>query len=229
MVGTPCHPKDEKESMSAHRPIHPPAAIKLVAARDLDAAETLLADFAAAGLIKTYALIREIRPHGGLIETIRDSQIPTAEWVRIIASDNVSAALNGGTVRLEEVPVQGGIPSVQITGISFSETSLVKVLDRYCANSPANVANQSLSRSPKATLSGSPSGPPKCEPAIKVVSAIEPGDLTASIAKVQKATGLGRTTIDKLMRNGTLHRIKVGRRTLITVDSIERYLGTTVR
>lgn len=215
--------------MSAHRPIHPAAAVNLVAARDLEAAEHLLADFAAAGLIKTYALMREIRPHGGLTESIRDSQIPTGEWERIIASGNVSVALNGGTVRLEGSLLQGGTPSVRITGISFSETSLVKVLDRYCANSPADTAKPFSTGNPEATLGGSPSGPPKCEPAKKVVSAIEPGELTASIAKVQKATGLGRTTIDKLMRNGTLHRIKVGRRTLITVESIERYLGTTVR
>ncbi|MBX7502146.1 helix-turn-helix domain-containing protein [Qipengyuania sp. YG27] len=51
------------------------------------------------------------------------------------------------------------------------------------------------------------------------------GDLTASVAQAEQATGLGRTTIDKLMRDGTLVRKKVGRRTLITVESIERLVG----
>ncbi|MCD1623618.1 DNA-binding protein [Citromicrobium bathyomarinum] len=43
-----------------------------------------------------------------------------------------------------------------------------------------------------------------------------------------QATGLGRTSIDKLMRNGTLVRTKVGRRTLISVESIERLVGAKV-
>jgi len=214
--------------MSAHRPIHPAAAVNLVAARDLGAAEHLLADFAAAGLIKTYALMREIRPHGGLIESIRDSQIPTAEWERIIASDQVSTALNGGTVRLEGSSLQGGTPSVRITGISFSETSLIKVLDRYCANSPADVAKPFSTCDPEASVSEFSSTAQNCRTKSDVPP-IKPGDLTASVAQVEQATGLGRTTIDKLMKNGILHRTKAGRRTLITVESIERYLGTTVR
>ena len=211
--------------MSAHQPILPAKAIELVESRNLDGANALLADFAAAGLIKTYALMREIRPAGGPTETVRDAQIPPGDWERIIASDNVSVALNGGTVRLEGSPLQGGIPSVQITGISFSETSLVKVLDRYCANSPAHVPQQPSTPSPVATISSSSSASDNCEPKKKNVPPIKPGDLTASVAQAEQATGLGRTTIDKLMRNGTLHRKKVGRRTLITVDSIERLVG----
>ena len=51
--------------MSVHQPIFPAKAIELVKSRDLEKADALLADFAAAGLIKTYALVREIRPTGG--------------------------------------------------------------------------------------------------------------------------------------------------------------------
>ncbi|MCD1589684.1 excisionase [Qipengyuania citrea] len=40
-----------------------------------------------------------------------------------------------------------------------------------------------------------------------------------------RATGLGRTKINDLMNDGTLVRKKMGRRTLITVESIERLLG----
>ncbi|KLE33556.1 hypothetical protein AAW01_06615 [Aurantiacibacter gangjinensis] len=60
------------------------------------------------------------------------------------------------------------------------------------------------------------------------VQPIRSGDLTASVAQTEQATGLGRTTIDKLMRDGTLVRKKVGRRTLITVESIERLVGAKV-
>lgn len=211
--------------MPAHQPILPAKAIKLVESRDLDGAGALLADFAAAGLIKTYALVRETKPTGGPTEMVRDSQIPAAEWHRIIASDKISSALNGGTVRLEGSLLEGGIPSIQITGISFSETSLIKVLDRYCANSSAAVVKPPPSPNPNATISGPSSASQNCEPKEKDVPPIRPGDLTASVAQAKQATGLGLTKINALIRDGTLHSKKIGRRTLITVESIECLVG----
>jgi hypothetical protein len=38
------------------------------------------------------------------------------------------------------------------------------------------------------------------------------------------ATGLGRTTVDKLCNTGELTRVKVGGRALITTDSIRKLL-----
>jgi excisionase family DNA binding protein len=49
---------------------------------------------------------------------------------------------------------------------------------------------------------------------------IPDGAVTVTVAQAAAALGLGRTTVDKLMRNGTLVRVKVGARTLITTDSI---------
>jgi len=43
-----------------------------------------------------------------------------------------------------------------------------------------------------------------------------------------QATGLGRTMVNKLMDEETLVRRKVGRRTLVTVESIERLVGASV-
>ena len=210
--------------MSAHQPVLPAKAIELVKSRNLEKADDLLADFAAAGLIKTYALVREIRPAGGPTKVVRDAQIPTQDWERIVASKKVQAALNGGTVRLDGSPLQGGTPSVLITGISFSEAALVKVLDRYCADSSVRVSKQSSGCDAHATTKGSETSEAKKDD----VQPIRPGDLTASVAQAEQATGLGRTTIDKLMRDGTLVRKKVGRRTLITVESIERLVGAKV-
>tara|TARA_Y100000296_G_scaffold5138_1_gene6454 strand:- start:1774 stop:2421 length:648 start_codon:yes stop_codon:yes gene_type:complete len=214
--------------MSAHQPVLPAKAIELVKSRNLEKADDLLADFAAAGLIKTYALVREIRPAGGSTKVVRDAQIPTQDWERIVASKKVQAALNGGTVRLDGSPLQGGTPSVLITGISFSEAALVKVLDRYCADSPVRVSKQSSGCDAHATTKGIALGSETSEAKKDDVQPIRPGDLTASVAQAEQATGLGRTTIDKLMRDGTLVRKKVGRRTLITVESIERLVGAKV-
>ncbi|MBX7483155.1 hypothetical protein [Qipengyuania qiaonensis] len=214
--------------MSFHRPILPGKAIELVKSRHFDAPEELLADYAAAGLIKTYALMREIRPAGGPTKTVRDSQIPQEEWARIVASDNVMTALNGGTVQLDGSKMPGGLPAIQITGISFSEASLTKILDRYCADPSV--------RSPAAPPKASPTTQekphkPSSEDQKRTQEAVLPikaGDLTASIAQTMQATGLGRTKVDQLMRKGDLVRTKVGSRALITVESIERLVGAKV-
>ncbi len=214
--------------MPAHQPILPAKAIELVKSRSLEGADALLADFAAAGLIKTYALVREIRPAGGPAEIVRDAQIPPEDWERIVASENIQIALNGGTVRLQGSTLQGGIPSVLITGISFSEIALVKVLDRYCVDSPVGITKQSSDCNAQATMKCVTPSTGSSVSKKEDVQPIRSGDLTASVAQTEQATGLGRTTIDKLMRDGTLVRKKVGRRTLITVESIERLVGAKV-
>lgn len=55
-------------------------------------------------------------------------------------------------------------------------------------------------------------------------TAIPPGAITAIVNQTIAATGLERTTIDAPMKNGTLERVKVGSRTLITVASIHALL-----
>lgn len=214
--------------MSFHRPILPGRAIELVQSRYLDAPEKLLADYAAAGLIKTYALMREIQPAGGPKKTVRDAQIPQEEWARIVASDNVMAALNGRTVQLEGSKLPGGSPTVQITGISFSESSLTKILDRYCADPAVRSSAAPLKAS---TTTQEKPHKPSSEDRKRTQEAVLPikaGDLTASIAQTMQATGLGRTKVDQLMRKGDLVRTKVGSRALITVESIERLVGAKV-
>jgi hypothetical protein len=211
-----------KTSMSAHRPILPAQAIALFQAKDLEPAEILLADFAAAGLIKTYALVREITPEGSESVVHRDSQIPTEEWKRIVESGTVQTALKGGTVRLEGSDLKGGQPSVQITGISFSRTSLAKVLSRYCAeeslcSSTVNSPSQAQGSAKKTTRSKTR--------ALRPVPKILPEDLVASVAQVMVVTKLGRTKINELMKKGELERTKVGRRTLISVQSVEKLVG----
>ena len=214
--------------MSFHRPILPRKAIELVKFRNLDAPEKLLADYAAAGLIKTYALVREIRPAGGPTKTVRDSQIPPEEWARIVASDNIMAALDGGTIKLDGSKLPGGLPAIQITGISFSEASLTKILDRYCADSSVCTLASPLKSRPTTQEKGHEPSAEDQKRGEDAVPPIKAGDLTASIAQTMQATGLGRTKIDQLMRKGDLVRTKVGTRALITVESIERLVGAKV-
>ena len=62
--------------MPSHQPITPSRAVEVVEAHNLIEARSLVADFAAAGLIKSYALVRDIRPIEGPSQTIRDVQVP---------------------------------------------------------------------------------------------------------------------------------------------------------
>ncbi|GMM92432.1 hypothetical protein MTsN3n11_07340 [Qipengyuania sp. MTN3-11] len=214
--------------MPAHQPILPAKAVELVKTRNLDRADALLADFAAAGLVKTYALVREIRPAAGPTEIVRDAQVPPEDWKRIVASENIQVALNGGTVRLEGSPLKGGIPSVLITGISFSEASLTKILDRYCSDPSVRASGPLPKRGPTTQESASKPSHQSQKRTQKGVPPIKAGDLTASVAQTMQATGLGRTKVDQLMQKGDLVRTKVGNRALITVESIERLVGAKV-
>jgi excisionase family DNA binding protein len=49
--------------------------------------------------------------------------------------------------------------------------------------------------------------------------------ITATVAEAREASGLGRTTIFALLASGELERVKVGRRTLITVASLQNLLS----
>lgn len=50
--------------------------------------------------------------------------------------------------------------------------------------------------------------------------------ITATINDTAKALGLGRTSIYSLIREGRLEAIKMGRRTLIKVESIHRLIAS---
>lgn len=216
-------------SVSAHRAILPARAIELVDAAGLRNAHALLADFAAAGLIKTYALAREITPAASSAQTIRDAQIPAEVWQRIITENKVADALSGGTVRLKGSGLRGGTPAVQITGVSFSEVSLAKILERYCEGScPPPPPEQNASSGPATASTEIRVRRAEQDIAKKEIPPIMPGALTASVRQTMQVTGLGRTKIDQLMREGTLVRQKVGARSLITVESIELLVGARV-
>src|SRR5215469_12576713 len=53
---------------------------------------------------------------------------------------------------------------------------------------------------------------------------VEPDLITASIQQFIKISGLGTTTIYRLLNEGVLESVNVGRRRLILIDSYRRYV-----
>jgi excisionase family DNA binding protein len=51
--------------------------------------------------------------------------------------------------------------------------------------------------------------------------------LAASINDTAKALGVGRTSVYSLIKNRRLDVVKIGRRTLVRVDSIQRLLANS--
>jgi excisionase family DNA binding protein len=49
-----------------------------------------------------------------------------------------------------------------------------------------------------------------------------------SIAEAQRALGIGRSTAYRLIQNGSLETVKIGRRTLITMASIRALAGEPI-
>jgi Helix-turn-helix domain len=60
------------------------------------------------------------------------------------------------------------------------------------------------------------------KPAAAMVAASAPDPLLLSVLHAGRALGLGRTRIYDLLNQGRLDAVKIGKRTLVTVDSLKR-------
>jgi hypothetical protein len=191
----------------------------------------VLADFAVAGLVKAYARIIETDEADGRRTEVRDSRIPRDLWRRICGEGKVDDIWAIGSVRLPGSDLRDGLPAVSLIGIRFDDKSLQNVIAQHSGDvGSAAPPDQPELRTVHAMLSSPPPDEqPKLEP-VKTTTkpvrvGIPEGAITVTVKEAMAATGLGRTTIDKLMGNGTLVRVKVGARTLITAESIRALIA----
>lgn len=223
--------------MGNFNPIAPRKAAELVDMADLGEASAVLADFAVAGLIKAYARIIETVDAGGARAEVRDSRIPRDLWRRICDEGKVSDIWATGSVRLLGSDLRGGTPSVSLIGIRFDDKSLQTVISQHGGPITAMAKDVDDTAAIPTTPTVAQVQPvqetialpvPAAVPTKRVRQGLPEGAVTVTVAQAEAAIGLGRTTIDKLMKNGTLVRVKVGSRTLITVDSIRALLASGI-
>lgn len=209
--------------------ISPKAAADLISMAELGEPMTILADFGLAGRIRAYAdWMEKLQPNGHR-EEIRNKCIPAELWRRII-HEGKTGEVATGTVRLEGSSEFGGGPKWTIVGIRFNDVTLHRLIAEHATGHVQPIIGKSPPAPPPTPVS-----PIKetVEVAVKPEAkrreadpaAITPGALTATVKQTMAATGLGRTTINKLMNDETLVRVPVGRRTLITVASIRALIG----
>lgn len=209
--------------MSAFYPIAPLKAVEFVEAAGVSGGRRLIADFAAAGMMKSYALVIETIEVGGPRHSVRDSTVPPALWDRIIREGLVDEVWTGGTVRLSAGHLVGGEPEVRITGVRFSEKHLQRLVDHHHGTQVRPAPAVKAPAAAATVVDDSHATTPKRRQ--PDLNAIPPGALTVSVSQAQAALGLGRTKINELMNDGRLVRKKIDRSVRIEVASIYALAG----
>lgn len=207
-------------------------AAQLVEAAGVEDAQTIVADFAAAGLVKTYALAIETIDARGGSTCVRGATVPVDLWQRVILDGIVADVWASGTFRLAGSELVGGAPAAVVTGITFN----AKHIDWLIAHHEG--APVSRRRKRKA-----PAGPQVAvaEAVDKLVeavadappvrrkadlTAIPPGALLATMEQAENALGVCRGTIYNLVERGKLVRKETGLRSVsIEVASIRAFAG----
>lgn len=220
--------------MTAFVPIPAREAAEMVEAAGIPDARRVLIDSAAAGLVKAYALAIETFDTKGECATVNRALIPRSLLRRMASASEVDNIWSGAAIRLPGSELIGGTPTVHVTGVGFGQPSLQALIADH-GRRPA-VASASNAKAPP-TDDARPDEPMPVDAKIEPIPSSQPvrkgpnpaaipvGAITVTVKVAMAATGLGRTTIDKLMGEGRLERVKVGGRTLITVASIRSLLG----
>jgi len=95
-------------------------AVQIVEAAGIEDAQTIVADFAAAGLVKAYALAIETIDARGKSACVRGATVPADLWQRVILDGIVADVWASGTFRLAGADLVGGPPAAIVTGVTFN-------------------------------------------------------------------------------------------------------------
>lgn len=212
--------------MSAFNPIPAPNLIARIEAEAIGVdVRSLIADFAEAGLIKSYA--RMVAKCGSPApDEIRDARIGRDIWQRINRANAAGSVWSVGSVRL----AGDDDPELSIIGLRFEEAAVRQALKKHgvalgrtskaavAPTSSAPESNEDDGAPPVTPPPPTPVSPKRSAPSLNSVEFV-----TAQEAKHHLRCG--QTTLYQLVKNGQLDGIKRGRSRLISTASIRRYLG----
>lgn len=201
----------------------PKQALEVIEATGAEDPARLIADHAAAGLVRSYAQVQQTIEAGGERNVVRGARVQPAVWERMIAEGVWRQAWTGGTVRMVRSDLIGGAPAVHVTGFAFHPADVERLANQQHptpqgAAKHTKVAAQVQTEISEGELVTVTPPPQKPQP-----SAIPPGALLATVKQAEAALGFGRTKINGLMNDGTLVRVKKGHAVRIEVASIRAF------
>lgn len=209
-------------------------AVEQVEAAGLEDARRIVADFAAAGLVKSYALMIETIDARGVSACVRGATVPVEIWQRVVLGDIADDVWSAGTVRLPGSELVGGVPAVIVTGITFSR----KHIDWLIAHHDGVPLSRRRKRKPNpkaapqavATVVANEDDDVAAAPPAAIRKAnpgvIPTGALFASMEQTMVALNKSRGTIYNLIERGQLIRHNDGLRSVsIEVASIRAFAG----
>ena len=231
--------------MTAFNPIGPGRAIEFCDIAQLPDAKTVIAEFAAAGLIRSYARLIETIEAGGRCIELRDATIPRDLWRRIIAERKLADVWNTATVKLDGSP-NHGTPAVKVVGIRFNEIDLTNAAKAHsfpagrgssssgaataavgvrtdAESKPLAILHSVETQGAEVSKADAPTKNAKATPSSPTPNL---NSITISVEDAVAVSNLSRSTIYKLMDNRTLENTKVGRRRLINTQSLKDYLSS---
>lgn len=198
-------------------------AAQLVEAAGIADGKRIIADFAAGGFVKSYALSIETLDASGAGTVVLGPKVPKTMWKRIVQAGRGTDVWSSGTVHLAGAAI--------ITGITFKPDSIAWLIAHHAdapasCGSPAEAGSNSLDE-PAVAMTAAPVAPEAPQRRKPDPTAIPPGALLATIEQAMKALGLSRGTINNLLKRGTLVRKETGLRSVsIEVASIRAFAGS---
>jgi hypothetical protein len=224
--------------LTAFHPLPPKKAIQLVEEAGVIDAALMIRDYAAAGIVKSYAMVVETIGADGGRSCVRDAAIPVALWHRMIDEGADEGIWTGATVRLAGSDATA-VPKVNITGVRFNEGDLHKLVALLgdgavaapdiritpAVEAPAPVGVPETRTEDVPAVVDTPAPRKTRERRQPDPSILMPGKLLLTVAETQAALGLGRTKVNELMNDGRLVRKHIDGGVRVEVASVRALAG----